>query len=398
MQTEPDSLTQTRSTEPLVPGQVWDAIVVGAGPAGGMSAIQLAQLGHRVLLVEAKTFPRDKVCGGCLNQRAWTILEQSGIAPHLLRAGAIRLDRMRLLCGSQRVQWPMPTMHAVSRYTMDYIIYQQAMQRGVHCMPETQARILPTESNADFITVELRQRSSQPLMVRSKVAIAADGLTHSSLGKVEQADSKIVPGSRVGVGATFDCPSCDFALGELTMAVGQSGYVGVTRVEGNRLNVAAAVCMSALRELGPANCIEQLLHKSGLPVPENWSRTEWTGTPQLTRESERWAARRLFLVGDAASYVEPFTGEGMSWALAGAVAVTQIAQQAIEHWSDDLIDQWHKAWRKKVRQHQLTCRGLAWLLRRPSMAEKVLYMAQYMPWMVRIIMRRVSGADYQKQN
>ena len=97
----------------------WDVVVVGAGPAGAAAAIGLAQLGRRVLLVEAKAFPRDKVCGGCLNARAWNQLQQLGVDQALLQAGAARLDKMRLITGRHSAAWQLPEMTACSRRLLD---------------------------------------------------------------------------------------------------------------------------------------------------------------------------------------------------------------------------------------------------------------------------------------
>ncbi len=80
-------------------------------------------------------------------------------------------------------------------------------------------------------------------------------------------------------------------------------------------------------------------------IPDGCEDAQWTGTPALTRESQQWSAHRLFLVGDAAGYVEPFTGEGMSWALAGAVEASRLADAGIKQWRDDLALKWHSIWR-----------------------------------------------------
>src|SRR3974390_482996 len=58
---------------------VWDAIVIGAGPAGAVAGRQSALAGGRLLLVDAKAFPRAKVCGACLNSRALDLLCELGL-------------------------------------------------------------------------------------------------------------------------------------------------------------------------------------------------------------------------------------------------------------------------------------------------------------------------------
>ncbi len=206
--------------------------------------------------------------------------------------------------------------------------------------------------------------------VRAKVAIAADGLTHSSLGAIEEVTSEVAPGSRVGLGTTLNHADPYYKPGRLTMAVGSAGYVGLTCVEHGRLNIAAALSIESLRDGRPPGAvIAELLRSCHVRAPLDCEDAQWTGTPALTRQSRKWSAPRLFLVGDAAGYVEPFTGEGMSWALAGAVEVARLAHQAVDHWSDDLSLQWQATWRAHVRRHQATCRGLAWLLRKPRLAE-----------------------------
>ena len=55
----------------------WDAVVVGAGPAGSMAALGLARAGAAVLLVDRATFPRPKVCGCCLNGAALAALRSA---------------------------------------------------------------------------------------------------------------------------------------------------------------------------------------------------------------------------------------------------------------------------------------------------------------------------------
>ncbi len=81
----------------------------------------------------------------------------------------------------------------------------------------------------------------------------------------------------------------------------------------------------------------------------------------------------------------------MSWALLGAQQVSPLAHQAIDAWRPELATQWQSIWRRFVRQRQATCRGLAWLLRRPRLAEFTLGAVSYTPWIARQVMHRVAS-------
>ena len=100
------------------------------------------------------------------------------------------------------------------------------------------------------------------------------------------------------------------------MAVGKGGYVGLVRVEDGGLNAAAAFERRFLRVCGgPAGAASRILSGSGFPAVSAFGEAEWRGTVALTRTTRPVAADRVFLIGDATGYVEPFTGEGMAWAL-----------------------------------------------------------------------------------
>ena len=81
-------------------GTDWDAIVIGAGPAGAMAARRLSLAGARVLLVDKKQFPRSKVCGACLSQAALSELQMAGLGSLVERLGGIELSEFQLrFCG-----------------------------------------------------------------------------------------------------------------------------------------------------------------------------------------------------------------------------------------------------------------------------------------------------------
>jgi 2-polyprenyl-6-methoxyphenol hydroxylase-like FAD-dependent oxidoreductase len=140
------------------------------------------------------------------------------------------------------------------------------------------------------------------------------------------------------------------------------------RVEDDRLDVAAAFDASFVKSAGgPGVAAETVLQEVNWPVPGGLAELPWRGTPALTRRPARLAGRRLFVVGDAAGYVEPFTGEGMAWAVASAAALAPLAARAIREWDDGLVSEWEATHSRVVGRRQRVCRVVSRVLRSPRL-------------------------------
>jgi 2-polyprenyl-6-methoxyphenol hydroxylase-like FAD-dependent oxidoreductase len=138
------------------------------------------------------------------------------------------------------------------------------------------------------------------------------------------------------------------------------------RLEDDRLDLACAVDGRAVRSFGgPGALVQQLLREVGWPLPAGLAEQPWRGTAALTRQATRVAGQRLFALGDATGYVEPFTGEGMAWALASAVALAPLVLRGVQRWEDALAREWTIQHRLVVRDRQIACRLLAAVLRVP---------------------------------
>ncbi|HEY2147947.1 MAG TPA: FAD-dependent monooxygenase, partial [Pirellulales bacterium] len=148
----------------------WDAIVVGAGPAGSIAARQIARAGKSVLLVDKATFPRSKVCGSCLNATGAALLERIGLGHLLGDLGAEPLDEIALAAAGRSVCLGIPRGGAVvSRAALDAALVSEAVTAGAMFHGATRARLQPlwpvsdratgttddTQPNADRRVVEL---------------------------------------------------------------------------------------------------------------------------------------------------------------------------------------------------------------------------------------------------
>lgn len=371
----------------------WDAIVIGAGPAGSVAARQLAISGRRVLLLDKKRFPRRKVCGACLNHAAVALLQQIGLSDVLRDGDGPEIRRIELRAASRRLSLPLPVGRAISRSVLDQRLVESAIRAGVTFRDGVQATV--GTCDADVRRVEARSVSANGSATTShltaKVVLAADGLGHPSLCDLAEIRDRPTQSSRLGAGCEVTDFPAEYASGVIHMAVGRGGYVGLVRVENGALNIAAAFDARLVREAGgPARAAAAVLDQAGFPMIPAMAEAEWLGTPALTRSTTPVATERLFVLGDAAGYVEPFTGEGMGWALASAVALAPIAHAACEVWQPALAEAWSREQARIVRTRQRTCRMLAALLKSPTGVRLAMFLLPKMPKLLQPLVRGVS--------
>ncbi|TAM99069.1 MAG: FAD-dependent oxidoreductase [Rhodanobacteraceae bacterium] len=342
----------------------WDVVVVGAGVAGAMGALHLARTGLRVLLVEKSAWPRAKACGGCLNAVALRALAGSGIELHESNA----YTGMRLCCLGRTANLPLPPGVAISRKRLDAMLVEHAVHAGARFVPATHATL--DGSTRHGRRVVLRHLSTC-YAVEARVVLDCGGLATRLL---PDSDWRVAPRARIGVAATLPGAPAWHDPGIIHMACAAQGYVGLVRAENGVTNIAAALDPVRCHEAGgPAATVAEILRAGGFPAMQNLHRLDWRGTPRLTRTRRRLGAeRRVLILGDAAGYVEPFTGEGMAWAIADAAAVLPFACEAVACWTDDITLRWSARHRRMLRARQRVCRGVAGLLRYPSLLAAVL--------------------------
>jgi menaquinone-9 beta-reductase len=352
---------------------LWDAVVVGAGPAGSLAARELARRGRSVLLVDRAAFPRRKVCGCCLNGSALATLRQVGLGGLTAHCGAVPVEHIRLAAGARSALVPLAGGVALSREAFDAALVGAAIEAGAAFLPRTCGEWVGGEPGTG-LTLRLRQNDADA-EVRARVALAADGLGGSFLTQAPP-----VAASRIAAGlVTGDAPAF-YQPGTIFMACGEFGYMGLVRLEDGRLDLAAALNVGWMRQAGgPGAAGAQLLASVGWPAPADLAHQPWRGTTALTRSAPQVAADGVFTLGDAAGYVEPFTGEGMTWALAAAVAVAPLADRAAVAWQSSLEREWEQVYRRVVRRRQLTCRAAAAVLRRPWLTHAVVALLAHWP-------------------
>jgi len=401
------------TTTSVAAERTWDIVVVGAGVAGASFAAMAAESGKSVLLVESKEFPREKVCGGCLNRRAQNFLEDRGLLVPLQNSGALAISGLHIQLSNHSSLWPVPTMMSVRRSTLDLMLVEDAIKYGVNYLSATKGTVEPRiqqtpsakdESSGSFRTIRLQDSvdtTVETVSVRSRVVVVATGLSRSALPRSESWPVSQIESSRIGVHALV--PNDDMEIAHelnakakcleptLHMLVGTIGYVGVCKTDGDYWDLAAAIDPDQVRSLGGITpCIRLILKENGITNTQFLERFHWQSTPFLTRTSDCVAQDGIFLLGDAMGYVEPFTGEGMSWAFAGATALHKLTCGS--NLTMDLSDA-ERSWNRWVttshRARQRSSRWAANSSRDLARARIVLRACDWIPPLKHLLLRKI---------
>jgi flavin-dependent dehydrogenase len=367
----------------------WDVVIVGAGPAGALAAHELARAGASVLVVDKAGFPRWKVCGCCLNGRALTTLKQAGLGHLPAKLGALSLRSVVLASRGRQACVPLIEGIAVSREAFDASLIGAAITSGAAFLSQTRAALGEVGGAARQV---LLRDGAQAVAVSGKIVLAADGLGGRLSAGLENDRGVMEKNSWIGAGVVAPFGPAFYGPHTIFMACGRGGYVGLVRLEDGRLDVAAAfdpVLVKRMHHVGLA--ARAILKEAGFPELAGLERLPWRGTPSLTRTAPRIARERLFVVGDAAGYVQPFTGEGIGWALAAARALCPLVWRGIRGWDPRLEAAWRGIFDQTITRRQGTCRALMTMLRRPGLTAGVTALLARVPGLAAPIVRRINA-------
>ncbi|WP_428390053.1 NAD(P)/FAD-dependent oxidoreductase [Mucisphaera sp.] len=353
-----------------------DALVVGAGPAGTTVATLLLQKGHSVALVERQSFPRFKVCGGCLNQSSLRGLIDAGLIQCPTDLPGKPYSAVQIHSHSQTATLPLPAGLAIGRAELDHTLTNAAVSLGVQIAMSTKATLLPSSPSDPHRQVCL-EADDQQRTIRARLVIDATGLG----SKFSAIPWRHTGPARLGVGTILRSDSWDGpapAPNHLQMINGRAGYLGIAHLSDHQLDIAASLDPQATRQLGISGALASIFEEVGLSQGHAIHHINWKGTPRLNCARKTLGAHRLLLLGDAAGYIEPFTGEGMAWGIQGAHLLSQLAEEAINHWSPRVLDRYTYA-RRPILQRQRVCRYVTALLRRPRLAATALRVLRLRP-------------------
>jgi geranylgeranyl reductase family protein len=317
-------------------GQDADIIVVGGGPAGSVTAALLAERGHRVLLLDKARFPRHKACSEYVNAAGARLLGDLGLERELDALGAHRMEAMlihapgggRFLADFASAE-PGGTALGLSRFRLDSLLLDRARAAGVEVREGAHVRNVVV-ADSRVLGVEATIEGGRETL-RAPLTVGADG-RYGIVARALALEHPLRWPRRTGLIAHYRGVAGLDRWGE--MHVYQGGYVGLAPLEDGLTNVAFVAASAAVADRDEP--LDTFFARGLHGIPEVASKLAGAervggirGVGPMAHRARRVAGDGFLLVGDAASFLDPFTGDGIYEALRGAHLAAPIADAAL---------------------------------------------------------------------
>jgi 2-polyprenyl-6-methoxyphenol hydroxylase-like FAD-dependent oxidoreductase len=312
---------------------IFDAIIIGAGPAGSSAAILLAGAGWSVALIEKQVYPRRKVCGECIAASNLPLLRALGVGPAFDRTAGAELRNVAFMKGAETVIARLPAAkhadhawgRALGREKLDTLMLERARSIGVTVFQPWSLESIAGGPGAWHCVIKSNTLPSQPLF--APILIDAHG-------SWEKLPSDRVQQGRPRLGVDLlafkaNFVGTDLDEGVLPVLAFAGGYGGMVVADGGITTLACCVRRDRLgmlrrtdRGISAGKTVEAMLERECAGVRKALARATisnaWLAAGPLNPGIRVHTDDGLFRIGNAAGEAHPIIGEGMSMALQSA--------------------------------------------------------------------------------
>lgn len=319
----------------------FDAVIVGAGPAGAATAILLARAGWSVALVERHRFPRRKVCGECVAASNLPLLDALGIGPEFASLAGAELRRVALMRGGKTVIAPLPAQEdsahrygrALGREHLDTLLGRRAEAAGATLLQPWSLQSIEGHAGRFRLRVQAVGAGTEPVVLDAALVVGAHGSWEPLPSERAVRRKARKPSDLFAFKANFRAVA--IAADLLPVLSFDGGYGGMVIADDRLATLACCVREDRLerdREAVPGeragSIVEAMLRRECAGVAaalEGASREgAWLATGPIRPGVRLGANDGVFRVGNAAGEAHPIVGEGISMALQSAFVLVAL--------------------------------------------------------------------------
>ncbi len=391
---------------------IYDAIIVGGGPAGATAALRLARAGWAVALVEKSSFPRRKVCGEFISATSLPLLRNLGVDQYFCAHAGPEIRRVGIFAGNSTIVAPMPAPRrgthlwgrALGRERLDTLLLQRVTDAGVTVWQPWAVTAL--KQGSEGVSCEMVQRQSpQRSELRATVVVVAQGSWEPGL-LPELQPLPPAAGDLFGFKAHFE--DADLPPDLMTLLAFPGGYGGMVRTDAGRVSLSCCVRRDALqscRERAPGRRAGEVVlahimtHCRGVREALQSARVQgaWLAAGPIRPGRRALRCGRAWLTGNAAGEAHPVIAEGISLAMQSAWL---LAQCLIEHRAAILSGemaaadrQYANAWRRHFAGRIRRSAIYAQMAMRPNITAALLPLLRRFPSLLTLF-TRASGKTH----
>jgi menaquinone-9 beta-reductase len=302
----------------------YDVAVIGAGPAGCAAAITAARRGLRTILFERGTYPRHKVCGEFVSYESHRVLEGL-LGRDSLVSDPPRITEARMFADGHCIRFTLDApAWSIPRFDLDHALWHTAQQAGAECHQST--------------TVEQIERSaqSQKLIAKGRQLTATKIINATGRWSNLRRPSLVQDGPRwIGLKAHF---TGEHAPPTTDIYFFPGGYCGIQPISATHLNASAMVRADV------ATTLDEVFAAH----PHLWLRsraweqaTDLFTTSPLVHATPEPVTNGVFNAGDAAAFIDPFVGDGISLALRSGVLAAE--SPTADHYASEYTHRFSRA-------------------------------------------------------
>lgn len=350
-----------------------DFLIIGGGVAGLSAANRMADLGGKPVIVESGNYPSHKICGEFFSNECHEILRDWDLLP------PVEVSTVRYHVGECSYEFPLPfKARGGSRHRFDESLYKRAESGGCKFLLDTKVERIDYDSSRNF---------PYSVFLHTGMILLARTLFLGT-GRLLNLLQKTAPPKLSYYGFKTHIEGGEIK-DRLEMAIFPSGYLGISPIENNKVNVACIAEAAAVKKFStPVGYLENVL--DGIPLIKgildkkdnlfrSWLVAEVPEFALRPHSIRRY--RNLYLVGDAAASIAPASGDGLAMAVTSGVKAAEFALRGEDR---PFREYWKRNYTKRLRW----AKGVHKIMFHPFLSKTVLAACSRFPWVFKVLYKR----------